>query len=64
MVCLSVLLLLCPSDHQPGSFLGIGSLVFSGVQHGVSGPGVVVDGRARLFENNIFFTNIQNNGKK
>ena len=38
-----------------GSFLGIGSLVFSETQHGVRGP-CAVHGRARFFEKNIFAT--------
>ena len=37
-----------------GSFLGIGYLVFSGLQHGVRGPCGVLHDRARFFENNIF----------
>ena len=38
-----------------GSFLGIGSLVFFfETQHGVRAPCVLVRGRARFFEKNIF----------
>ena len=36
-----------------GSFLGIGSLVFSETQHGVRGP-CAVRGRARSFEKKSF----------
>ena len=36
-----------------GGFLGIGSLVFSGTQHGVRGPCGVVHDRAKFFENII-----------
>ena len=38
----------------PGSFLGIGLLVFSETQHGVRCPCVDVCNRTRLFEKNIF----------
>ena len=35
------------------SFLGTGSLVFSGTQHGVRGPCGVVYDRVRFFENHV-----------
>ena len=50
-----VLLSLFPST---GSFLGIGSLVFSETQHGVRGP-CAVHGRARFFEKKIFATKMR-----
>ena len=52
--CPSVLLSFCPSVLPSASFLRIGSLVFSGTQCGVGGPCVVVSGRAKFFEKNIF----------
>ena len=54
----------CPSILPPGSFLRIGSLVFSESQHGVRGPCVVERDRARFFENNIFAQKIGKMGKK
>ena len=35
------------------SFLGIGSLVFSGTQHDVRGPCGAVNDRGRFFENHV-----------
>ena len=43
-----------------GSFLRIGSLVFSGTQHGVRGPCRVVHDKARCFENNVLLQNEEN----
>ena len=42
--------MVCPSY---GSFLEIGSLVFSGTQHGLGDPCGIVHDRAKCFENNI-----------
>ena len=42
------------------SFLGIGSLVFSGTQHGVRGPCGVVHDRARFLENMFCAKNREN----
>ena len=44
-----------------GSFLGIGSLFFSGTQHGVRGLCGVVHDRVRFFGNNIFSPKIGEN---
>ena len=43
-----------PSVLPSGSFLRIGSLVFSETQHGVRGQCIVVCDRTRFFEKNIF----------
>ena len=37
-------------------FLGIGSIVFFGTQHGVRGPCDVVSDRARFFGNHVLLT--------
>ena len=42
-----------PSVLLSGSFLGIGTLVFSETQHGVRGPCVAVHVRARFFEKTL-----------
>ena len=56
----------CPSVFPSGSFLGVGSLVFSETQHVVRGPFVVVVvcDRARFFEKNIFAQKMRKMGKK
>ena len=43
-----------PSVLPCGSFLGIGSLVFSEIQHGVRSPCGVVRDRARFFGEKVF----------
>ena len=55
---LSVLLSFCPSFLPSGSFLGIGSLIFSETQPGIRGT-CAVHGRARFFEKIIFATKMR-----
>ena len=47
-----------------GSFLDIGSLVFSETQRGVRDPCVVVRGGARFFEKNLFAQKMGKMGQK
>ena len=61
---LSVLPSFCPSVLLSGSFLGIGSLVFSETQHGVRGPCVVVRDGARFSEKNLFAQKVGKMGQK
>ena len=60
---LSVLPSFPPSLLLSGSFLGIGSLVFSETQHDVRGPCVVRD-RVAFFEKNIFSQKMGKMGQK
>ena len=53
-----------PSVFPSGSFLGIGSLVFSETQHGVRGPCLVVRDRARFFRKNLFAPKMGKMGQK
>ena len=79
LFCLLLSLLLDPQPWPEGSyelgfvrpfilsfksFLGIGPLVFSETQHGFRGPCVVVRGRARLFEENLFAQKMRKMGQK
>ena len=47
-----------------GSFLGIGSLAFSGTELGVRGPCGVVHDRAKFFENYTFAPKMGEMGQK
>ena len=52
------------SVRPSGSFLGIGSLVFSETQHGVRGPCLVVRDRAGFFLKKSFCPKNGENGPK
>ena len=53
-----------PSVPPSGSFLGIGSLVFSETQHDVRGPCLVVCDRVGFFKKNLFVPKNGENGPK
>ena len=54
----------CPLLLLSGGFLGIGSLFFSEIQHGVRGPCGIVFGSARFFEKIIFPQKMDKMGQK